>query len=849
MKKLGIVFALILSFGSVFTGLSFAAESSEVASFEQLKSAVEAGGEKEIVIKQDINFTDQIVLPQGSNITIKDDGSVRKLIYDPSMAVDDSDRYGKGLFLVENGAKLTVSGTSNSNLVFDGNKEHIEKSMDVTDNGVFITVKDPESKVLIEHASFVNSKNRGMKTAPILVKDGGSLVIQDVLIRDNLFNANQTTANYKFRDWDNNTQTIWSAKGSAIAIQSGGVVEINGGTIENNGLVGGDDPFGEANIREEIPNHNTATGAITLFGKDSRLVINDGIFRNNSAGLGGVVSIYNGAEAVINGGLFEGNRAIRFGGAIIAYSSFYDVESGTPVLNQGTVVSKIQIHGGTFKNNKAYKSGGGVLFSDWNSKTSITGGVFEGNSAPDGGAVVINDRWREGAGDDGGSQVYSVAAQAGFKSYSQWKWRSPAEISGGKFLNNHADRTGGAIYINSSDVSLTKALFEGNTSRRYGGAIYLSSEPHVLHLNNAYFEGNKAENTDVENIVWNHEGQTVNLYNGVGGALWYCPTGNTEFYASNSAGFKDNVAARGGDEYASATKLSQENAANSQDPDIKGKTFVVTIADRMLGGGKINWYKDGSAVGNELPRYAQNDQVLGKMQGVTDEIAIKGISSEEAQALARANASILFINNSSSRGGAVATNGTLVMGDKDKEFKLTVTKVWDKTLDEVKNNDETKVVVDLYNATDKDHKVLVDSLVLTKENEYKGSFENLPLEAGSKKITYEVLERGDRFAVSYTNNVINTEEVSNGDELNVQITNGKKSEQPEPKPEPRLEPKPEPKSNPVPQLDTVKKVSALPKTGDARNVAYTSLLLCMGAALLMYGGSILVVTLRKHKFK
>lgn len=795
-----------------------AIEEVEVLNFENLKNEILKGGEKVIVIKNDIYFTEQLVLPEKSNITLKDDGSVRRLILGQEMTTESTSSYGKGLIHVSDGAKLTLDATANENLVFDGNKDGISINLDVSDNGLFLTSSKENSLIIINHASFVNSKNRGGKTAPILAKDSSKIIINDVVIKDNLYNHNETIGNHQFRDWDNPTNTAWSAKGSAIAIQGGAEVIFNNGTIEHNGIL--DDPkaFSEENLAREIPDHNSEQGAISLFGQGSKITINDGVFKNNSGGLGAVLTVISGAEAIVNGGVFEDNRAILRGGVITSYSSVYNVQNGNPSLNDGSVISKVSVNDGTFKNNKAYKMGGGAIFSDWNTQLDINDGRFENNYGLHGGAVVIGDRWRSGT-EDGGSELYEIAKGAGFTNYDkQWIWRSKANINGGEFIKNHADLSGGAIYINSSDVNINAARFEENDSLRFGGAIYLSSVPHKLHLKNAYFENNQAENVGVENIAYNHDNQEVNLYNGIGAAIWYCPTGDSEFYVSNSAAFAENKALRAGDDFSSVTKLTKENAENSSDPDVKGHDFKVSLENRMLGGGLVKWYKDGSSDGKNS-RYSSGDQPLENISDVKEELLLKAISLQGAKEAAKASAKVIFVNNKSARGGAVATNGSVIIGDKDKKFDLKVVKKWDEKLSEIKDNENTKVTIELYNATDENNEYLIDELVLDKNNNYQAIFKNLPLEAGNEKIVYKVKEKEDVYKVTYENNQLDTKNISNGQEVVVNILN-------------ELKDIPIKPNNPI-KPNPPKKETQLPNTGEETKLFGLTLIVgCLGMVLL-----------------
>lgn len=82
----------------------------------------------------------------------------------------------------------------------------------------------------------------------------------------------------------------------------------------------------------------------------------------------------------------------------------------------------------------------------------------------------------------------------------------------------------------------------------------------------------------------------VKLYNAVvtentasvmGGGMWFCPTGDATFTVTNGVALYDNRAEGAGDDFAS----------------LSGDKGTVTIADRFLGGGEVQWYRDGAVVG------------------------------------------------------------------------------------------------------------------------------------------------------------------------------------------------------------------------------------------------------------
>ena len=104
-------------------------------------------------------------------------------------------------------------------------------------------------------------------------------------------------------------------------------------------------------------------------------------------------------------------------------------------------------------------------------------------------------------------------------------------MNGGVIAENTAYNSGGGIYLNSNDVTLNKGRIENNTA-------------------------------DIQ-----------------GGGLWFCPTGDATLSVTNGAAVFDNTAGGAGDDFVSVWK--------------SGRTHTSTLANRMLGGGKVDWYKDG----------------------------------------------------------------------------------------------------------------------------------------------------------------------------------------------------------------------------------------------------------------
>ncbi|WP_148793540.1 hypothetical protein, partial [Enterococcus faecium] len=89
----------------------------------------------------------------------------------------------------------------------------------------FITVhKDAE--VIIDHATFQNSYNSGMQSAPLYV-NGGKLIFNDGLLKGNLLSHSQTIGNASLSP----TRDLLNGESSSagIGVRNQGEVVINNG--------------------------------------------------------------------------------------------------------------------------------------------------------------------------------------------------------------------------------------------------------------------------------------------------------------------------------------------------------------------------------------------------------------------------------------------------------------------------------------------------------------------------------------------------------------------------------------------------------------------------------------------
>lgn len=542
----------------------------------------------------------------------------------------------------------------------------------VSAKGDALTVK---GEAVVNGLTVQNFNSTGVASAPIFV-DGGNLTINDIHIKDNVTSYIETIGNVSYSL--NRNYQMGYINSSAMGVTGGGTITMNEGVIENN------------SVSDKIKDSAFVTSFGTVTANSGTFIMNGGRISDNLAHLGGAVaSIFNG-KFIMNGGEISRNSATRYAGGLLV---------------------------------------------DWVARAELNGGLFLENSTPThGGAVVLNDRYRVSEGPEGGSRQADLPRHYNM-TYEQWKpYYSYLTINGTEFRNNNAGITGGALYLNGTNTNIESAIFDGNRAGRFGGAIYLSSIPYTLNLHNVLIENNNTRDTDEDRVHANN-GESINMPQNAGGAIWYCPTGDSLTYVSNGGAFFDNQAGHDGDEISALPRFKVNE--NETDPDKKGREYVIHVDRRILGGSTVDWYKDGDNNGAKRADAATDEPQ--EMPLHTDGgISLKASANDAAKSLARALATVVFRNNSASRGGAIATNGTVIIGDKERDFEISVSKAWKEGTEPA---DKVKIV--LYNATDPNKSYIIDEVWLTADNNWTHTFRNLPLEAGGRKIKYQMLEEVD----------------------------------------------------------------------------------------------------------
>ena len=328
----------------------------------------------------------------------------------------------------------------------------------------------------------------------------------------------------------------------------------------------------------------------------------------------------------------------------------------------------------------------------------MEGGTISGNKAPFGGGIGIND--------------YLLSNDRGSYPESTWRRFFPTKvtINNGTITGNHAVLTGhkvnndpyaengvgGGIYVASQEVTINGANITNNTAGKQGGGVYVAAVPYRLQMGKTMVTGNTATK--------------------LGGGMWLCPTGSAKTAITNGASFFDNTAGTGANN--NDTTAAGDDVASISKNDPATQTLI--LSNNGLDNWLVHWYEDGKidnsylGASNGSDRYPNtvNPPVdRGTLNGITDNISLKSIMSDQGKAAARTSAKVVVTGNKAPRGGGIGSNGEVDFGTSTINYdkiKLEVTKKW-----ETDNNDHvTSVTVGLFRVT----KSVIDGVVLKDAN-------------------------------------------------------------------------------------------------------------------------------------
>ena len=256
---------------------------------------------------------------------------------------------------------------------------------------------------------------------------------------------------------------------------------------------------------------------------------------NESTNLGGAVAIFKwSSDYAVNSNttfedvVFTGNKTTSGtgqGGAIYAESEnvtiigdktsdtdYTTAFTGNSAYQGGAIYvtkgSPLTVDGVAFTGNNATAQGG-AIYTDPHADAKISNSLFEENNAKSGGAIAL---WGDG-GDNNtvlnqvienttfrGNTASSKGCAVAILKYDDAA-QSNTSFNNVTFEANSSEGTGGAVHIESENVSIADATFTGNTAGTKGSAVYIDELSSTKLSGDNLFENNTA--ADVANDVHN----------------------------------------------------------------------------------------------------------------------------------------------------------------------------------------------------------------------------------------------------------------------------------------------------------------------------------------------------------
>ena len=488
---------------------------------------------------------------------------------------------------------------------------------------------------------------------------------------------------------------------------TGGVVSDNSGVIDNQGK-GATFVLKDGTIENnKVKGANSGTIRVS---DGASFAMSGGTIQSNQVkgANSGTIRVSDGASFAMSGGKIQNNQveaAAQVGclsspGVLLYGPSSFELTGdgeicsntgvrGGGVMAQGTDTGKAyfemtdgSIHDNVCSSDDPINYAAGAVYLQDNAMFLMGGGEIDSNRGSSGGGVCVNDT------DDQDADVTAFI------------------FNGGRITNNHA-KAGGGVYSLSNGVKLLSGVISGNSAED-GGGVYSEGSPNklgsprytTLYMENAVIRNNTAAQ---------------------GGGAWFCPTGDAQFYLTNGVALYENTATGAGDDFASA-------------PISHDRDNSTTIPSRMLGGGKVQWYKDGAiadfthggnhtTVVSSVSRYdPENPVPVGSIQKQTGGICLKAKADADAISTAAGCAQLTITDNTATYGGGIGANGSIVIGDADyPTYETTVQKVWEnKGYTEAQPDSVTVHLKEKYTGD------VVDTAELNAGNAWQHTFTDLP---------------------------------------------------------------------------------------------------------------------------
>ena len=644
---------------------------------------------------------------------------------------------GENAFAIESLASVTIHSSEDAidiaeNAFPDTVKEGIQFTVPSIGKEIDDTISGEDDSLTLQEAV----------TAAAESETGGTVTLKKHVRPDEPVNV---PAGQKVTITAEGDETFWilASEGSSIrnlfTVEAGAQVEFTGnlvlsgryhtgGVVDNEGTVilSGDAVVQDSKIT------GSSSGVINTHGEGAKFVMEGGSVQDNQiigGSYSGIVRISDGAAFEMRGGEIRNNSAedaaaLNTSSGVLLYENASgSMSAGTISGNNGHRGSAVmlwgyddnenrttfEMTGGSIENNSCTRSGtitaSGAVHVEANAAFTLSGdGLIDGNKGGMGGGVcVVDDKLQGGSGES----------------------KTAFTMNGGTISNNSATQFGGGIYSYSNGVVLNAGTITGNHAANHGGGVYSEGNYDsysTLRLGNALVTGNTAQQ---------------------GGGMWFCATGETTVYVTEGAAIFDNTAEDdhtlpdlkgAGDDFVFTSPASES-------------THSATLAERMLGGGAVQWMKDGRVTYSSLsegvvpstdpdtPRYGQEgaEQEPVHLQNASGTCyALKAITTEEAKELARKEATLIITDNTAAHGGGIGANGGIIIGTRDTT-EVEVVKKWE---NDTESDRPAFITVNLLNG-----ETVIDTAELTAENGWTHTFTELPTQDGNgQDYVYEIQE-------------------------------------------------------------------------------------------------------------
>ena len=399
----------------------------EVSTYQGLTKAVsEASTDDEtvIMITDDFSLEGSITIESGKNIRLIDNGTKHTLTV--------ADSYTDTVFKVEEGAVLTLAGSSENSLIIDGNDQ---SGLQKNRTGQIV---DCHGKFILDGAVIENGVSYGNHTGIIYISGSSSeFDMRSGEIRNNTIDASGL-----------------SSYNATVHATAGAKVYISGGKITEN-------------TTEDDAGQRYCTAGILAYTDGNNVTINmtDGEISNNisSTTLDGGGGVWlcgsnwdweNYARMTMSGGTITGNDAGYGGGGVFIYG-----------------LASFKMTGGEITNNTVTNGmGGGVCAYDGLKDQSLSDQLIASYSKAynlaefvmEGGTISGNKAQVGSSGGDGGcgGGVYIATMNASLKE--------------GTISDNIGERQGGGIYVGSTPyvLEMENAVIKDNTASILGGGLW-----------------------------------------------------------------------------------------------------------------------------------------------------------------------------------------------------------------------------------------------------------------------------------------------------------------------------------------------------------------------------------------